>query len=520
MADKQPIPKKHKIVGGVIVGAVVLAVASNFIHPFSAKEVAIDTAKGAGKLALEKGKEKLADLKAQHDAKVAANQASQVNAPAPAPAGNTSSDNNLKNIESEQFISIDNVPVKSDNADTMLMNAIESSDLDRVKYLLESGVNPAFTDNEVCYAYINRSGGEDFRSFEKQSVKFPKDVVDMKTFIAVNSAKNPFIVTSKCSKLFLMKAAEKLNASYNKDEFAYYNRAYLPNTDAAIIQQDKDKIDQETKREQIYELLLSKTPDKDLYQLPYVFLGGKVPYSIRKEALDKYMSFGDNFPKTQSRAAFLKMYDDAATQLMAESPNNKQLMESVSYFKNPWNVFFANETSRLIGYASGLQGAINSLKSTYNVDKKYHSDVANLEIPVLTVDALTNGGLKYTESSNSIFWYYGVGKPKKMIDKYDFQLPYELNNEIKILTSIVESKKINLNAQDLQGNSILHYIAGLSGDARHQAIVTRYLLNAGVNANLMNKSGKTAFMIAQDKQSQNDAGWGEISKAYSDKNYN
>ncbi|MCW5156350.1 ankyrin repeat domain-containing protein [Burkholderia cenocepacia] len=519
MADKQPIPKKHKIVGGVIVGAVVLAVASNFIHPFSAKEVAIDTAKGAGKLALEKGKEKLADLKAQHDAKVAANQASQV-APGAIVAPDPSSNNNLKNVESTQFISIDNVPVKSDNADTMLMNAIESGDIDRVKYLLESGVSPVFTDNEVCSAYIDRSGGEDFRSFEKQSVKLPKDVVDMKTFIAVNSAKKPLLITSKCSKLFLIKSAEKLNVNYNQDEFPYYNRAYLPNTDATIIQQDKDKIAQETKREEIYHLILSKTPDKDMYQLPYVFLNGKAPYSIRKEALDKYMSFGGNFPATQSRAAFLKMYDDAATQLMTEAPNNKQLMESVSYFKNPWNVFFANETSRLIAYATNLQSSIRSLKSTYDVDKKYHSDVANLEIPNLTVDSLTTGGLKYTESSNSILWYYGIGKPKKMIDKYDFQIPYQLNNEIKLLTSIVESKKINLNAQDLQGNSILHYIAGLAGDARPQAIVTRYLLNSGVNANLMNKSGKTAFMIAQDKQSQNDAGWGEISKAYSDKNYN
>ncbi|WP_175888110.1 ankyrin repeat domain-containing protein [Burkholderia contaminans] len=521
--------KKKKIVGGVLIGALVLGVASNFIHPFSAKEAAkdaaIDVAKGAGKLALEKGKEKLADLKAQHDANVATNQANQVASSTPAQAGNTSSDNNLKNVESDQFISIDNVPVKSDFADTMLMNSITAGDLDRVKYLLDSGVNPAFTDNEVCYAYIDRRGGEDNRSFERASVKFPKDVVDMKSFIAMNSAKNPLYLTTKCSKMFLVNAADKLNKNFNQDEFPYFNRAETSRTDQATIQQNKDKIAEETKREQIYSLILSKTPDKDMYQLPMIFLNARMPIKFRQEALDKYLSFGNNkFPSTPSRDAFLKMYDEAANQLMTESPNNRQLMDSVSIAKNPWSVFFPAETQLLISYNNSLLGAVRSMRSSYEVDKKYHSDVAALEIPELTVQDMSNGGLKYTESTNSIFWYYGIGKGEKIVDKYDFQLAYKLNNEIKLLTSILDSKNVpNLNAQDLQGNTILHYMAmQYSNGTRSQAIVTRYLLNKNVNANLMNKEGKTAFMIAQEQSSKNSnsEAWGEISKAYTDKNYN
>lgn len=518
MADKQPIPKKHKIVGGVIVGAVVLAVASNFIHPFSAKEVAIDTAKGAGKLALEKGKEKLADLKAQHEAKVAANQASQVNATAP--VGNTSSDNNLKNVESTQFISIDNVPVKSDNADTMLMNAISAGDFDRVKYLLDSGINPTFTDNEVCFANIDGT-------FDSSSVKFPKDVVDMKTFIAVSSAKKQFALTTKCSKFFLLNAASKLNNNFNQDEFPYYNRAWTEKTDKSSIQRDKDKIAEETKREQIYSLLLSKTPDKDLYQLPIVFLNTKVPLSLRKEAMDKYLALGDNAPKTQSRDAFLKMYDQAANELITTDPNNRQLMAAVSFFKNPWNVIFAQETKNFFAAASKLDGQVHSLQSSLEVEKKYHSDAANLEVPVLTVDSMTNGGLKYTESTNSVFWYFGIGKGERVVDKYDFQNVYELNKEIKLITNVVESKKVNLNYQDLQGNSILHYISGQNGYLftsafRPMAVETRYLLNNGVNANLMNKDGKTAFMVTQELSSKSGSSeaWSDVSKAYSDKNYN
>ncbi|MGU4699153.1 ankyrin repeat domain-containing protein [Burkholderia cepacia] len=518
MSDKKEIPTKHKIVGGVIVGAVVLAVASNFIHPFSAKEVAIDTAKGAGKLALEKGKEKLADMKAQHDAKVAANQASQVNATAQ--ASDTSSGNNLKNVESEQFISIDNVPVKSDNADTMLMNAISAGDLDRVQYLVQSGINPTFTDNEVCFANIDGT-------LDSASVKFPKDVVDMKTFIAVSSAKKQFALTTKCSKLFLLNAASKLNNNFNQDEFPYYNRAWTEKTDKSSIQRDKDKIADETKREQIYSFILSKTQDKDLYQLPIVFLNTKVPYSIRKEALDKYLALGDNYPKTQSRAAFLKMYDDATNELINSDPNNKQLMAAVSLFKNPWNVIFAQETKNFFTAASKLDGQVHSLQSSLEVEKKYHSDAANLEVPVLTVDSMTNGGVKYTESTNSVLWYFGIGKGERLVDKYDFQNVYELNKEIKLITSIVESKKVNLNYQDLQGNSILHFISSQNGYLfssafRPMAIETRYLLNNGVNANLMNKEGKTAFMITQDISSKSGSAdaWGEISKAYSDKNYN
>ena len=512
--EKKKSPMKNKIALAVMGVIVVGVLASSFIGPMLA-DMAVDKAKsaatGAGRLAYEKGKEKLhnklEDMKTKQAERIAENVAAQVD---------SVSNNVLKNVESDKLIEIDKVPTPTEFADTMLINAVKAGDLDRVKNLLDSGVNVSFTDDKICFAQV---GAYDHKgSFDVQTTPVPKDVVEMKTFIAVSSAKRQVPLTTKCEKLFLLTAASLLNNRDSEKEFFYYNHAWLSDTPQERMDSEKDKMAGEKIREEIYKLILSKTPVKDYYQLPFVFLNMDVPTDLRMDALNKFLANDGKLPVTEKRSQFLKVYDEAANQMLAESPNSVQSMKTVAQIKNPWVLYFTQQTKNLFEVANILEIASESVKTQIKQELKFNASVASLEVPVFTVKSMEESGIFYNESTNSGYWHYSANRSSKTVDKDNFQALYDVNREIKIINTIVTSKKVNLNYQDVQGNTILHYISmGItSSRPRTLGVLTRYLLNNGVNANLFNKQGKTSFVIAQEK----DTGYSELSKAYTDKNYN
>lgn len=508
---------KNKVIAGVVIGGIVVAVGSNFIKPFSPKEVAVemalDAAKSAGKYAIEKGMEKIATASTPQTQPVLPTEQAS-----PGYVADVSSTNVIKNVESDTRISLNNVPVTAEAADTTLMNAISLGDYEQVKYVLESGVKPVFTDNKLCF--VNLEGYH----ISKDEKDLPKDTVEMKSFIAYSSAYKSLPLTTSCSKLFLITASSKLNNQFNVDEHPYYNRAWTNRTSPETVEQEKGKIEKERIAEEIYKLVLKNTPVKDYYQLPIIFLNPKVPYSIREDALQKYMSVEGKLPVTENRQAFLKMLDATATEMIASTPNNKQLLAGLSFLKNPWAYLISVEAKNFMTVVQAYNMQAKTMNQAIAQERKFKADVGNLEVPVVGVDSLTNGGVNYTESSNAALWYYGIGIGKQTVEKYDFQPIFAVNKEIKLIKAIIDSKKVNLNYQDYQANSVLHYLSRTYNyGPRPVAILTRYFLNNGVNANLMNKEGKTAFMISQEEASRNgatDNGWADISKAYSDKNYN
>lgn len=503
--EKSKLSIKSKMIAALIGAGILTTIGYSLFSSLSPKDIAIDVAKAgvkkAGQVALDKGKEKLQEFKDKN---------SNVSAPstspqAPAAPIEVNGVNVLKNVESANFISIDNQAIPAEAADIQLMNAINVGDLDRVKFLLDSGVNPEFTDRNTCLA---KQDG----TFDHEATIMPKDPSAMKSFISVLIARKGTVITSKCSKLFLLSAASKLNSNFNKDEFEFYNRAWNSRTAPEAIERDKQKISEESKREDIYRLLLTKTSQKDLYQLPLVFLNPKVPYSIRSEALSKYLEVDESkLPMTESRKAF--------KQLFAETAGLNGIADD-----SPWRSFASDESVLFLTAASKLQISTESLVSSNNVDRKYNTAASNVEVPKLTVDSFKQGGIKYTESQNNIFWYKGVGRGTGIVEKYDFQMLHDVNKEIQIINTIVDSKMVNLNFQDAAGNSILHYLSSdFRSTPRSIAVLSRFYLNTGVNANFINKKGETALSIAQNassKQGSVAGGWDELSKAYTDKNFN
>ncbi|BCM12929.1 hypothetical protein MAFF241648_21190 [Ralstonia solanacearum] len=506
LAKKKKIIKGLSVVGGVVIGAVVLSNLVSFSSKSAVKHIAIASgekalvkAKEVGKEKLASGKEKLADKLGNMDLSTPSN------------AGNKG--NVIKNVESDKYVTLDNVALTSAQADIQLTNAIQAGDLDRTKYILDSGVNVAFTDDAICVT-ADTSGFH----VAYQDMVMPKTMEDARQMLA--RFNGGIFITSSCSKLFLYRASLQLKKQFSEREYPYFNRALRPG-DTERAKQEQAKRDEEKRREDIYNLILAKTPAKDLYQLPLIFTNADVPYVIRKEALTRYLNAGE-LPVTANRAAFLKAVDDASAYFLKEEPNDKRILANIDIRKNSWSSYMKIMSDQLLKHSSEYSRTVDSLKSRMSVDVKFQIDVANLQLPVFDVQSMTAGKIAYTENSNQALWYYGVGKAEGLIDKYDFQPLFVLNSDIDLIATIVGSKKVNLNYQDQLGNTMLHYISTniMSFDDRSLAVLTRYLLNNGVNDKLLNKDGESAFMITQKNNLNSNDAWANLSKAYSDKNFN
>ena len=531
--------KKKILVMGVLAVAVIGAIASNFTSsPKEAvKDYAVDTAKSAGKKLVEKGveygKEKIAEKleeRQKQPVPVAIVPQPQAREPAVAPVvtniGNPApavapepvvqqSGNALKSVVSDKYISVDNLPILAEQADKMLMNATMAGDFERVKYLVDSGVSLEFSDDALCY--VNYDGTEG--TFLTHNEKMPLTMPEARQLLGRYSPYKRVELTTSCSKTFLLAAASKLDREISPEEFGYFNPALRDGDKVRESQYDALK-SQEKAREDIYHLLLSKTPEKDYYQLPVVFLNSRVPLSIRKDALERYIAH----PKVainEKTQPFYKAKGEAMDFFLENYPTNKQYMSLVSYHTNPWFSYFYVLTGRLVNYASAYETARESKLGMIKTESQFKPELLKLDLPELTVASMMEGRVSYEESTNSALWYYGAGLGLRFVAQDDFRPMHEINSEVALIHTIVESEKVNLNAQDQLGNSFLHHLSfDYSNRARPLAVVTRYLLNKGVNDKLLNKDGDTAFMIAQKNSLQNGGGWGELSKAYTDLNYN
>jgi predicted transcriptional regulator len=494
LAPESKKPKK-KIIAIVLGAILVYAVGSHFISSTSPKQMIVNSAKQKGKELFEKGKEKVGSVSNGLAGKLADGLPDTVG-----------SGNVLKNVDSPEFVSIDNMPIKADDADIMLMNAIKAGDVQRVKYLVDSGVNIAFTDNSVCY--------------DRTQYDFPKNIPDMKVLMSLTSAKREdSLYTNKCSKMFLVAAASELKVRNNPDEFFYYNRPWMSDTVQIVIDSDKAKMEEEKTREEIFKLILDHSAKKDYAILPSVFLNANLPFSIRKDALERFLSIGQNEPVTERKAEFLRLYDEATADILKSSPNQTQILSAIARYKQPWGSYVQRQVFNLFSAERDLAMRVDSIKAQAEADPSKPS------LPAITVKDIEQGKMDHAESAHSALAFYGSSRGRGVLDLTDFNALHRVNNELALFKMIVDSKKVNLNYQDVTGNSVLHLIAAandcsVNASPRGMAVVTRFLLNIGVNANLLNKEGKSAFMLAQQNSYNNAQGWTEISKAYSDKNYN
>lgn len=374
--------------------------------------------------------------------------------------------------ESSESIVIGELSISEAEARMMLHNAIKQGDFERVKYLLSAGV-PLNSKTDEC------------------SIELVKYLVA--TELNTNTP---------CAQTSLLIASSNLDRESSPDEFDYFNPAVQDGDKSRAALYDSFRAE-EYKREEIYRFLLSKTPEKDYYQLPGVFMNTNVPLSIRKDALAKYLAH----PQVEINEKTQPFY--------------KAKGEASEF----WPLHFKVLSEKFVDSAIAYNSKIESMK--LNIEDSTESRTKTLELPELTVESLMKGQVSYEENARSAFHYYGYVRAVGYVDRSNFRDIHKLNSEIAIITMIVNSGKVNLNSKDRLGNTILNQIIARYSTAyannkrvRPLAVLSRYLINKGADSGLKDKGGDSAAMVVQKRYLMDGGGWTELLRAFKDPSYN
>ena len=364
--------------------------------------------------------------------------------------------------ESSENIVIGELSISEAEARMMLHNAIKDGDFERVKYLLSAGVPLNSKTDERCTI----------------------ELVKLLVATGLNT-------TSPCAQTSLLIASSNLDRESSPDEFDYFNPAVQDGDKSRAALYDSFRAE-EYKREEIYRFLLSKTPEKDYYQLPGVFMNTNVPLSIRKDALEKYLAHP-----------------------------YKEKGEASEF----WPLHFKVLSEKFVDSAVAYNSKIESIR--LNIEDSTESRTKKLELPELSVASMMEGQVSYEESASSAFHYYGYVRAVGYVDRSNFRDIHKLNSEIAIITMIVNSGKVDLNSKDRLGNTILNQIIARYSTAytnnkrvRPLAVLSRYLINKGADSGLKDKGGDSAAMVVQKKYLMDGGGWTELLRAFKDPSYN
>jgi len=438
--------------------------------------------------------------------------------------------NNIVGVDSKKFISIDNVAITSEQADKMMMTAVQSSDVERVKYLLQSGVKIDFTDDSVCTRdtlnYLKSSGSTlqdnddnlqfQDRDYINQTGKIKEDFFYIHPFSTF---------TTNCSKLSLQAVYKKLDRRYSDEEFDIFFKQKIANEWKDTRSKDsfenfyneKRKEMQQSYKEnrEIFDLLLNATPKKDYYQFVTIIENSNIPVDVRLKLVKLYTENIANLPVSEGRQKFVKAYEDTALSMLKQSPDDEKSLKFAFAYKNPLYTVLVRKTELL---HSLLADGVNQVaRFNENVDSEIKrgngSKIGTIVSPKLTVDSLSKVNIPYSiqgMTEQGAVWtmptnYTGSGND---VSRDNFLQLYYANTEFKVIKSIIDLGKININQQDYKGRTFLHRLVDFDldwygaskgvGSDRATAVLVRYFLNSGANPTLMNKKGNTPHGMIQE----------------------
>lgn len=553
---KKHLKPKYIVVALALIGGVYA------YHSFSkeriketAKETAIGLAKDAGKYAVDKAKEKLKE-RMEGGAVLSQGQES-VPEPTTAPAAGKTLDDfvngtatvqktQLKGVDSSKYLSIDDVSVTPDQADLMLMNAIKSVDLDRVKYLVSSGVKIDFSDDKICARNPYGGGEFSYGNRDYNQHEMPTDTMSMKKIMKyIDPA---FMFTTDCKKLFLLTSFYSLSRTTSEAEFEMFigtealqsrwkqelyktmNENGIKNTtgvydallngegqfkalkDKYFAEKKEELVKEQKAKREIFDYLLSLTPKKDYYQFVHAIGNTEIPQDLRVKLANLYIENVDSMPVSASRKKFLGVYETAILELLQESPANKDWLNIAVAYKAPLYNHFANSVYELTNMLAESLIKQNSYMNAYKGEKRQRPTLSEVVLPELDVKATSAGRYDpyikgVTDEVKRFADPRGYTNYKEFYSSEKMITVYLANRELEIIKLLMNSGKVNLNLQDAEGKSILHQVVSMSetatgGADRARAIVVRFLLNSGVNPGLLDKKGNSAHatLIAQENE--------------------
>lgn len=418
---------------------------------------------------------------------------------------------------SEKMINLGDLPMPIKDAHKLFNSYIISGNTERIKFMYDSGYRPEFDNNGICISDLH------FDIVKITDETFSGGDVD--TFVSrLGSNWGSYFTPTACDRNYLEVFSRSLDKR-NGGDFFYYNMSWDNLTNDAVKKRDKEKMNKEALSEKAYFEYVNKLPIRDYAGLMFIVEDRHRVFSqkVREDALDKFLNHYEEFAGVYegNSGEFIKAALANIERNLKIKPNDYNLLIAKDKIRNPLNYLFNRQVKNYLGAASEAMQKQEMLNRNIESEKSINPAVENLKTFNLSVYEFIDGRHIFEETKEAAAVYFGAYKTSHVIHKSDFQKEHELDIEVRLLSKIINHKNFEINKQDLLGNTVLHNLAEIGNDGspkqKASAILSRVLLNAGLNANLLNKDNKTALSIALDKnQNLPDS---HIIKAYTDKDY-
>lgn len=392
--------------------------------------------------------------------------------------------NQLHAVNNTQFVNANQLATSQNDSDTPMLFAIKNGDLQRVNFLMQSGIKIGFNNDSLCMINDPTMPITDpaRQQFGGKTLALPKTAADMETFLlkteyvndVATSMNYPF--TTSCVRNFVYTATLNLDKTKTQgDPLKYYNYNLYKVSQTGQLTPD---LQNQAYRDNILNALVSATPKEDYDTLPIMILNDKIPYDTRKDLLNKYIDYVQNKDTVAidtNKKAFLDMYSQALNDIVKTQPTERfsNLNDSLHYMPS---ILFQNITIELAKRIHAYNDFVRPRLNYFTTDK-----------PIEITSDVIHNGLMFDVDPNS--GYY------KGLNSEGYKTLYELQQSIIMYNLLLNSKVVNIDYQDFKGQSILHLLAKSDGAA---APIIRDLLKRGANANLLTKSGASPLSIAMN----------------------
>jgi len=400
--------------------------------------------------------------------------------------------NDLKAVDNTKYINVTQLPDQKDNADLNMVYAINSNDPDRVNYLLRSGITVPYTNTAVCILHDPTvpTLGNASRDVGGKTYLMPTDVMSMQklvsdVFFEMKFSLNQLIPTA-CEQRYLQITALGIDKwTVPGDGFKFYNQHLFNDARSAVVaKQQQDAQELQSRKLAIFNAFLSQTPEQDYEFFPQLIAMKNLDYNTRDDLLAKYLNYWshrDTVAKDPSRVAEEKLYTDALTELYNNNKQNGDIGDLKWRTENMPTALFqiiaVELVSKIHDYNQHVIGFGNYFQKGQAI--------------VIDKNIIRNG-LNFSIDSQSPY-YTGL-------QEQGYKQLYEVQQLIKMYNMLLDSKLVNINAQDAKnGYTILHSLVLQGDDA---APVIRDLLARGADATLVSKNGMTPLNMAYTNSSK------------------
>ncbi len=393
-------------------------------------------------------------------------------------------------VNNTKYIALTDLALKGDQLDQAMDYAINNIDPDKVNYLIQSGIKVSYANNAICVLDDPKMPhiGDASSVMGGTSYPMPQDLPAMEKFLQDEfyqlKFSDNYIISDTCSRRFLMIAGDAIKKQYVRgDSFKYYNSTLVGSVHPGLnAQQQEEANTVEDKRLQIFNSIRSQTPEQDYIYYSLIAQKQNLPYDLRISLIEdflKYWNDKDNLPLDDKKKQFLKNYNQALNEIYNNPNNNKNADIGDLKWKteNMPTALFVAVTDELVDDIANYNNYVASRK-----------DYFTTQPPIQITKQVIRDGLNFSVDSQSGY-YKGLGEN-------GYQSLYELQQAIKMYNILLNSKVINLSAQDAKGRTILHHLVAKGNFA---APVIRDILERNSDPafpSLVDAAGVSAYKMA------------------------